>query len=97
MISLCLHIVMQIGLHACPLTRQSLTTYIIMLGDSIISWKTKKQHTLSCSSVEAEYRSMAMMYSELKWTIALLDSVGIKCLKPVHFHCDNKSSFAYCG
>lgn len=77
---------------ACPLTRRSLTGYIIMLGDSIVSWKTKKQPTVSRSSAEAEYQSMAMTYSELKWTIALLDSLGIKRLKPVPFHCDNKAA-----
>ena len=35
---------------ACPLTRRSLTGFIVMLGDSMVSWKTKKQHTVSRSS-----------------------------------------------
>lgn len=30
---------------ACPLTRRSLTGFIFILGDSMVSWKTKKQHT----------------------------------------------------
>lgn len=77
---------------ACPLTRRSLTGYVIMLGDYIVSWKMKKQPTVSRSSAEAEYRAMAMTYSELKWTIELLESLGIHRHDPVPFHCDNKAA-----
>lgn len=49
----------------CPLTRRSLTACFIMLGTSPVSWKTKKQPTVSRSSAEAEYRSMATTCCEL--------------------------------
>nr|KYP61739.1 hypothetical protein KK1_016249 [Cajanus cajan] len=32
---------------SCPLTRKSLTGWFILLGNSPISWKTKKQHIVS--------------------------------------------------
>ncbi|XP_019051643.1 PREDICTED: uncharacterized protein LOC109114060 [Nelumbo nucifera] len=64
----------------CPLTQRSTTGYITMLGNSPISWKTKKQHTVSCSFTEAEYRAMAGTTSELLWLKRLLAELTISVM-----------------
>ncbi|WOH00710.1 hypothetical protein DCAR_0520084 [Daucus carota subsp. sativus] len=76
----------------CQFTRLSLTGYCIKLGDSLVSWKCKKQHTVSKSSVEAEYRSMADTCCEVVWLVALLKNFLISPKLPIPFYCDSQST-----
>ncbi|XP_015168859.1 uncharacterized mitochondrial protein AtMg00810-like [Solanum tuberosum] len=52
---------------ACIESRKSVTGYIVKLGSALVSWKAKKQNTVSRSSVEAEFRSMATTVAEIVW------------------------------
>ena len=77
---------------SCPLTRRSLTGWLVFLGHSPVSWKTKKQHIVSRSSAEAEYRSMATTTCELIWLKALLQSLGIAHPRAMTLYCDSQSA-----
>ena len=77
---------------ACPLTRRSLTGYFITIGGSPVSWKTKKQSTVSRSSAEAEYRAMATVTSELIWVKSFLASLGVFLDQPMKLYCDNQAA-----
>lgn len=61
-----------------------------MLGHLPISWKTKKQATISHSSAGAEYRAMVVTICELTWLISLLQDLGVYNLCPVILSCDNQ-------
>ena len=72
--------------------RRSLSAFVVVLGDSPISWRTKKQDTVSHSSAEAEYRSMAATLRELKWLKRLLADMGVKHDEPMQLFCESKSA-----
>ncbi|KAG7578912.1 Integrase catalytic core [Arabidopsis thaliana x Arabidopsis arenosa] len=77
---------------ACPLSRRSISGWIVQLGSSIISWKAKKQDMVSMSSAEAEYRAMNAVTKELKWLKSLLYDLGVDHIEPMTIKCDSKAA-----
>ncbi|XP_050217411.1 uncharacterized mitochondrial protein AtMg00810-like [Mercurialis annua] len=76
----------------CPDTRKSTTGWCMFLGDALISWKCKKQDSISKSSTEAEYRAMSAACSEVIWLRGLLTKLGIPQVQPTPLHGDNTSA-----
>ena len=78
---------------ACPNTRRPITGFCVFLGDSLISWKSKKQQVVSRSSAESEYRLMATVTSEVVWLITLFKTFGLNHSQPAFLYCDSKAAF----
>ena len=74
-----------------PTDRRSTTGYCFCLGDSLISWRSKKQTVVTRSSTEAEYRALAATTTELIWLRWLLQDLGVDCSTATKLHCDNRS------
>ncbi|XP_058008085.1 uncharacterized mitochondrial protein AtMg00810-like [Hevea brasiliensis] len=77
---------------ACPTSRRSITGYCIFLGSTLVSWKSKKQPTVSRSSAKAEYCSMASTTCKLKWISFLLANFKIPMQTLISLHCDNQAA-----
>jgi hypothetical protein len=75
-----------------PIDRRSTTGYCFLLGDSLISWSSKKQSVVARSSIEAEYRALADTTSELLWLHWLLDDMSVSQTSGSPIFCDNRSA-----
>lgn len=77
-----------------PTTRKSVTRYAIFLGQSLISWRFKKQSIVTKSSTEAEYRAMSPTCCEIISLLFLLKDFGISHHNIMLLHCDNLSALS---
>lgn len=80
----------RIGPHAQCL--EGFTSYCVRIGSALISWKSKKQSTMSRSSAEAEYTSMACTVAKLVWIAGLLKELNVETQLPMELYCDNKAA-----
>ena len=76
----------------CPDTCRSTSGFCVFLGNSLISWSSKRQTTVSRSSTEAEYRAIANAVAECSWLRHLLAELLCKVPSAMIAFCDNISS-----
>ncbi|MBW0575172.1 hypothetical protein O181_114887 [Austropuccinia psidii MF-1] len=61
------------------------------MGNCLITWKTRKQPTVSLSISEAEYKALADLSTEVLWLRQLIQELNLmKISKPVTIFDDNQ-------
>ncbi|GKA29006.1 ribonuclease H-like domain-containing protein [Tanacetum coccineum] len=61
----------------------------VVFGDNLLSWSSKRQHTLSHFSAEAEYRGVANVIAETTWLCNLLRELHTPLLSAILVYYEN--------
>ncbi|KAH9306698.1 hypothetical protein KI387_011102, partial [Taxus chinensis] len=72
--------------------RKSTSGFVFFMGSGPISWGSKKQHFVSRSSTEAEYRSAGEAVCEAIWLRRILEGLGIPQDKLTTMYVDNEGA-----
>jgi hypothetical protein len=74
--------------------RHSTSAYTYRVGDGAISWKSRKQATVSLSSTKAEYKALSDSCKEGLWLQHLLTELRLRPDTAIPLHVDNEGAEA---
>ncbi|XP_019087389.1 PREDICTED: uncharacterized protein LOC109127270 [Camelina sativa] len=82
---------------ACPDSQRSVSGFAIFIGQSLVSWRSKKQHMVSLSSAESEYRAMSIATKELIWFTYILKALRVPFTLSIYLYCANTAALHIAG
>jgi hypothetical protein len=72
--------------------RKSISGFLILLGDSVLSWSSKQQVVIALSSCEAEYLSTTHCAKDVLWFRNLFQELGFQQTLATILYCDNQGT-----
>jgi len=73
---------------------KSTSGYVFVIGDTPISWCSKKQTTVATSTQEAEYLALGHASKEALWLRSLQKEFGVESIEPTIIFDDNQGAIA---
>jgi hypothetical protein len=78
----------------CVDERKSTSGGAFFLGNSLVACLSKKKGSISLSTTEAKYITVATCCTQLLWMILTLADLEVKYTAPIPIHCDNTSAIS---
>jgi hypothetical protein len=69
--------------------RRTIESFVVYLGNKLISWSAREHNTVSSSSTKAEYKGIANDIVEVMWMQILLKELNIPSTKMARLWCDS--------
>jgi hypothetical protein len=73
----------------CPDTWRSCMDYCYSVGSAVVTWSSRKQKTVACSTTDAEYIALGETSREAMWLRQSLHELGLLSPSPTLHLCDN--------
>ncbi|WJZ81633.1 hypothetical protein VitviT2T_001466 [Vitis vinifera] len=74
--------------------RRSTSGYCSFVWGNLVTWRSKKQSVVACSSTEAEFRAMAQGICEGIWLNRLLEELRVPLKHPMVLYCNNQAAIS---
>ena len=74
--------------------RKSTSGGAFFLGDSLVAWISKKQGSISLSTIEVEYIVVATCCTQILWMIQTLVDLKVNYTIPIIIHCYNTNAIS---
>ena len=75
--------------------QKSISGYIFQMLAVLVSWQSKKQPTITLSSMEAEYMAKSLTAQQILWLRSLTAELGIPYSRPTTLNVDNQGAIDY--